>query len=94
MIVVKLFCCLPDEYTEHLFILPFFLTQSAASRVCLLSPALCFICFMFFDCQCVIVSLISAVHLFLWNVPFGESLLCASVLLEGLIAEIQGQLFW
>lgn len=50
------------------------------------SFALCF----FFDCHCAIASLISAFHLLPWNVPFSETLLCASALLEGLVAEIQG----
>lgn len=43
IILVKLFCCLPDEYAEHRFNLSFFLMQKSGAR--LLSPALSFASF-------------------------------------------------
>lgn len=92
MIVVQLFRCLGDENTEHLFIWPFLLTQKSGAAAPLLSLARCFICFILFGCRCEIVSLFSAFHLLLWNVPFSDALLCASARFEGLVAEVHGQL--
>lgn len=64
MIVVQLFRCLLDEYTEHLFIFTFFSRQKSDAG-CVFAVARFRLPLLFFDCHCVVVSLISAFHLFL-----------------------------